>query len=467
MEEILSSSSSSSIPNSLQKRIQFFLHNRPEWWVYAIFWQATKGGHGRVVLSWGDGHFRGTKGVGPSRSNPLQLQNKFEGEGLVEGNVTEYAEWYYMVSMTKSFAAPDDLIVQTFDSGSYIWLSDSNQVQFYHSERAKEAHLHGINTLVCFSTSAGVIELGSSDSIHEHWELLQIGRSIFNAQNTSLPQTQNQTQSQDLFPFSQDLNQCLSPIDFRLGDPHQEKEKESCRAVDLHGPNSDIKKEVLVINDLSPDSGNSDFFETTLTHQSAMVGSRKRSRKGALTGREMAMNHVEAERQRREKLNHRFYALRSVVPNVSKMDKASLLADAVTYINRLKAKVEDLENKLGTTHGENQMSRKRIMEIMHDAQSTTTSTVDHVMGGGCAFGAMDVEVKIIGSEAMIRVHSPDLNYPAARLMNVLREMELKIHHASVSSVRDLMLQDVVIRVPDGLTNEEDALKAVILRRLQA
>ncbi|XP_019192853.1 PREDICTED: transcription factor bHLH14-like [Ipomoea nil] len=458
MEEIISSSS---IPNSLQKRIQFFLHNRPEWWVYAIFWQASKGGHGRVVLSWGDGHFRGTKGVGPSRSNHLQLQNKFEGEGLVEGNVTEYAEWYYMVSMTKSFAAPDDLIVQTFDSGSYIWLSDSNQVQFYHSDRAKEAHLHGINTLVCFSTSAGVVELGSSDSIHEHWELLQIGRSIFNAQ------TQNQTQSQDLFPFSQDLNQCLSPIDFRLGDP-QEKEKES-RAVDLHGPDSDIKKEVLVINDLSPDSGNSDFFETTLTHQSGMnnmVGSRKRSRKGALTGREMAMNHVEAERQRREKLNHRFYALRSVVPNVSKMDKASLLADAVTYINRLKAKVEDLENKLGT-HGENQMSRKRIMEIMHDAQSTTTSTVDHVMGGGSPFGAMDVEVKIIGSEAMIRVHSPDVNYPAARLMNVLREMELKIHHASVSSVRDLMLQDVVIRVPDGLTNEEDALKAVILRRLQS
>ncbi|XP_012858919.1 PREDICTED: transcription factor ABA-INDUCIBLE bHLH-TYPE-like [Erythranthe guttata] len=38
------------------------------------------------------------------------------------------------------------------------------------------------------------------------------------------------------------------------------------------------------------------------------------------------MNLVEAERQRREKLNHRFYALRYVVPNVSRMDKASLLS---------------------------------------------------------------------------------------------------------------------------------------------
>jgi hypothetical protein len=45
---------------------------------------------------------------------------------------------------------------------------------------------------------------------------------------------------------------------------------------------------------------------------------RKRGRKPA-NDREEPLNHVQAERQRREKLNQRFYALRSVVPNVSKV----------------------------------------------------------------------------------------------------------------------------------------------------
>ncbi|XLR42440.1 hypothetical protein S83_027100 [Arachis hypogaea] len=69
---------------------------------------------------------------------------------------------------------------------------------------------------------------------------------------------------------------------------------------------------------------------------------KKRGRKPA-NGREEPLNHVEAERQRREKLNQRFYALRAVVPNISKMDKASLLGDAIVHINELQAKLKALE----------------------------------------------------------------------------------------------------------------------------
>uniref|UniRef100_A0A0V0GU39 Transcription factor n=1 Tax=Solanum chacoense TaxID=4108 RepID=A0A0V0GU39_SOLCH len=104
-----------------------------------------------------------------------------------------------------------------------------------------------------------------------------------------------------------------------------------------------VKQEVAIGNLLS-ESGNSDFEnDDSSTINNIVNRSIKRAKKGDSSNitREMAMDvHVEAERKRREKLNHRFYALRSVVPYVSKMDKASLLGDAVTYINELKAKIK-------------------------------------------------------------------------------------------------------------------------------
>lgn len=58
---------------------------------------------------------------------------------------------------------------------------------------------------------------------------------------------------------------------------------------------------------------------------------RKRGRKPA-NDREEPLNHVQAERQRREKLNQRFYALRAVVPNVSKVPTCNLSAPSCLYL---------------------------------------------------------------------------------------------------------------------------------------
>ncbi|KAI3925251.1 hypothetical protein MKW92_051949 [Papaver armeniacum] len=190
---------------------------------------------------------------------------------------------------------------------------------------------------------------------------------------------------------------------------------------------------------------------------------KKRGRKPG-NGRENPLNHVEAERQRREKLNHRFYALRAVVPNVSRMDKASLLADAVSYINQLKAKVNEYESS------QVEYKKKKVKIETHengltsrgDGDSTST-TIDSSCYDEQGDSKLETEVKILGCDAMIRVQSENLNHPSARLMNALRDLKCQVHHASVSSVKDLMLQDVVVRIPDELKNE-DTLEAALLSR---
>lgn len=321
-------------------------------------------------------------------------------------------EWFYVVSLTRSFAAGDaTILTRAFTSLSPIWLVGGHAMQACGCDRAREAQLHGIETLVCIPTAAGVLELGSSDLIPEDWALLQQAKATL-----------------------------VSPNETFVGLP-------------AISTSPSLKKEVAGLSS-SVDSDHSDSDGGLMTGRRP---TKKRGRKPG-TGRETPVNHVEAERQRREKLNHRFYALRSVVPNVSRMDKASLLADAVSYIKDLKVRVEELEMEVKKT-------KKEIVVVDKASGGAITSTI--ISDSSMVSGTMEMELRVAGSgEAMIRVKSENVNHPAAKLMETLKEMEMPVHHASMVSMEELMVMDVVARVPLGLQGEQESLKSSLLARLE-
>lgn len=186
---------------------------------------------------------------------------------------------------------------------------------------------------------------------------------------------------------------------------------------------------------------------------------RKRGRKPA-NGREEPLNHVEAERQRREKLNQRFYSLRAVVPNVSKMDKASLLGDAITYINEIKAKLQSIEVERDELADQvdalkNELASKGSQSV---PPSREPRGLDH---NGIVSLESTIDVKLLSwEEAMIRYSSNKKNHPAARLMAALKDLDLDVHHASVSVVNDLMVQQATVKM-SGRRFSAEELKAAL------
>ncbi|KAJ7540804.1 hypothetical protein O6H91_10G031500 [Diphasiastrum complanatum] len=198
---------------------------------------------------------------------------------------------------------------------------------------------------------------------------------------------------------------------------------------------------------------------------------RKRGRKPA-NDREEPLNHVQAERQRREKLNQRFYALRSVVPNVSKMDKASLLGDAITYIQELKSKLRDSEFQMKELQSKVSVLSEKCVDCSTKRPSLNPSKVSAQLSSlsngdkepackGASIGQIpEIYVCILGKEAIVRVRCIKTAFPVASLLSCLQDLQLEIQHASISTEKESVLHTVIVKMVDLMLCEEDLVEAI-------
>ncbi|CAI9769589.1 unnamed protein product [Fraxinus pennsylvanica] len=224
-----------------------------------------------------------------------------------------------------------------------------------------------------------------------------------------------------------------------------QQQKPAKMQIDLTGATSKLTPQPI-----SVESEHSDVEALSKEEHASLleeIRPRKRGRKPA-NGREEPLNHVQAERQRREKLNQRFYALRAVVPNISKMDKASLLGDAIAYINELEKKLKDMElekEKLGSSSGESSSLEAKPKSEMHDRVPR-------------------IEIETVHDKVIVKVSSPLNTHPIARTVQAIKDAQATILQSLIVAGSEKVFHTFVVKPQGSEQLTQERLIEVLSRK---
>ncbi|CAK8531895.1 unnamed protein product [Lathyrus sativus] len=169
--------------------------------------------------------------------------------------------------------------------------------------------------------------------------------------------------------------------------------------------------------------------------------------------------NIVSERNRRNKLNQRLYELRAVVPKISKMDKASIIKDAIEYIEHLheqekkiEAEIMELQsgmpnNNINPNYDFDQelpvllRSKKKRTDQLYDSVNSTNSPIELLELRVTYMGENTIVVSLICSKRTDTM---------VKLCQAFESLNLKILTANMTCFSGKLLKTVFIQA-----NEED------------
>nr|GEV01272.1 transcription factor bHLH91-like [Tanacetum cinerariifolium] len=170
------------------------------------------------------------------------------------------------------------------------------------------------------------------------------------------------------------------------------------------------------------------------------------------------VKHFATEKHRRQQLNGKFDALKSLVPNPSKADRASVVGDAIKYINELKGTVEELKHlvdrkrcnrgrmKKHKTEDDSTldvesiytMSNSVVGDITHDQQAYNGNSSSSMRSSMVQRKSKhtEIDVRIIDDEVTIKLVQQKRINCLLLVSKVLDELQLDLHHVAGGLIGD-------------------------------
>ncbi|KAK9120450.1 hypothetical protein Syun_018067 [Stephania yunnanensis] len=163
-------------------------------------------------------------------------------------------------------------------------------------------------------------------------------------------------------------------------------------------------------------------------------------------------NHFATERQRREQLNAKFQALKQLVPNPTKSDRASIVGDAIEYIKELLRTVDELKILVEKKRCGRERSSKRLKtenEPECDAENSPTKPKTTLADREQSFNGSlrsswlqrksketEVDVRIIDDEVTIKLIQRKKMHCLLSVSRILDELQLDLLHVSGGNIGD-------------------------------
>ncbi|XP_022752055.1 transcription factor bHLH18-like [Durio zibethinus] len=162
-----------------------------------------------------------------------------------------------------------------------------------------------------------------------------------------------------------------------------------------------------------------------------------------------AQDHILAERKRREKLSQRFIALSAIVPGLKKMDKASVLGDAIKYVKQLQERLKVLEEQTKKRTVESVVFVKKSWLSTDDESSSCEGNSD---GQSSDAALPEIEVRVSDNDVLIRIHCEKQKGFVAKILSEIENLNLSVVNSSVLPFGNSTLDITIIAQKDAEFN---------------
>lgn len=187
-----------------------------------------------------------------------------------------------------------------------------------------------------------------------------------------------------------------------------------------------------------------------------------------------ASKNIVSERNRRKKLNERLFALRSVVPNISKMDKASIIKDAIEYIQQLheqekiiQSEIMELESGMPkkSTSPSYDFEQEQLPVVLRSKKKRTEQLYDSVTSKTSPIEVLELRVTYMGEKTVVvSLTCSKRTDTMVKLCEVFESLKLKIITANITSFSGRLLKTVFIEANE---DEKDHLQIKIQTAIAA